>query len=110
VNGRNRYILSDTLGLLLTVHVHAANIADRDGVRLLLAGLGTRFPRLAKLWVDAACQGPCATWITETLGWTVEVVRKLPARVWVELGQEPLERPAGFQVLPWRWVVERTFA
>lgn len=96
--------------MLLSAKVHAANIADRDGAKLLLAGLGDRFPRLAKLWVDAAYQGLCATWIAETLGWEVEVVRKPPARVWVGPGQDPPERPAGFQVLPRRWVVERTFA
>jgi len=110
VNGRKRHILVDTIGLLLAVHVHAANIADRDGAKLLLAGLAERFPRLAKLWVDAACQGPCAAWITETLGWMVEVVRKPRTWVRVPADQEPPERPAGFQVLPRRWVVERTFA
>jgi len=69
-----------------------------------------RFPRLAMLWVDAAYQSPCATWITATPGWAVEVVRKPPPRIWVGPGQEPPERPTGFQVLPRRWVVERTFA
>lgn len=90
--------------------VHAANIQDRDGARLLLTGLAERFSRLAMLWVDAGYQGPCADWIRDTLGWMVEVVRKPPSRVWVKHGQEPPERPAGFQVLPRRWVVERTFA
>ncbi len=110
MNGRKRHILIDTIGLLLTVTVHPADVQDRDGARLLLAGLTDRFPRLAKLWVDAAYQGPCATWIIETLGWAVEVVRQAPKRVWVGPGEDPPERPAGFQVLPRRWVVERTFA
>jgi transposase len=110
VNGRKRHILIDTTGLLLKVVVHPADVQDRDGAKLLLTGLAERFPRLAKLWVDAAYQGPCATWIAETLGWTVEVVRKPSAWVWVGPGQEPPTRPAGFQVLPRRWVVERTFA
>lgn len=90
--------------------VHAANIQDRDGAKLLLTGLADRFPRLAKLWVDAAYQGPCATWIRATLHWAVEVVRKPSSWVWVGPGEEPPARPAGFQVLPRRWVVERTFA
>jgi len=110
VNGRKRHILVDTIGLLLTVRVHPADVQDRDGAKLLLAGLGERFPRLAKLWVDAAYQGPCATWITETLGWVVEVVRKPRTWVRVPADQEPPEMPSGFQVLPRRWVVERTFA
>lgn len=90
--------------------VHAANIQDRDGARLLLTGLVERFPRLAMRWVDAGYQGPCADWIRETLGWAVDVVRKPPARVWVGPGEDPPARSAGFQVLPRRWVVERTFA
>lgn len=90
--------------------VHPADIQDRDGAKLLLDGVDAQFPRLAKLWVDAGYQGPCATWIQETLGWAVEVVRKPPSRIWVKQGQEPPVRPAGFQVLPRRWVVERTFA
>jgi putative transposase len=110
VNGRKRHILVDTIGLLLTVRVHPANVQDRDGAKLLLAGLGERFPRLAKLWVDAAYQGPCATWITETLGWVVEVVRKPRTWVRVPADQDPPAMPSGFQVLPRRWVVERTFA
>lgn len=76
MSGHQRHILVDTTGLLLTVRVHSAAIADRDGARELLGSLGTRFPRLATCWVDAAYQGRCATWITETLGWTVAVVRK----------------------------------
>ena len=57
MSGRKRHILVDTMGLLLATRVHPANVSDRDGARLLLAGLeGTapRFPRLTKLWVDAA--------------------------------------------------------
>jgi putative transposase len=85
-------------------------VADRDGAKLLLDGLGGRFPRLAKVWVDAAYQGPCATWIAETLGWAVEVVRKPRKWIWWPAEQEPPPMPTGFQVLPRRWVVERTFA
>ena len=110
MTGRKRHILIDTIGLLLLVRVHPANVQDRDGAKLLLAGLAMRFPRLAMLWVDAAYQGPCATWITETLGWAVAVVRQAPKRIRVPANQEPPELPSGFQVLPRRWVVERTFA
>ena len=110
MSGRKRHILVDTTGLVLKVVVHPASVQDREGAKLLLTGLGARFPRLAKLWVDAAYQGPCATWIAETLDWAVEVVRKPPKRIWWPEDQEPPERPRGFQVLPRRWVVERTFA
>lgn len=94
---------------MLAVLVHPAHVADRDGAKLLLTGLRDRFPRLAKIWVDAAYQGPCVRWITETLRWNVEVVRKPPTRIWWPVDSEPPPMPTGFQVLPRRWVVERTF-
>ena len=108
--GRKRHILVDTTGLLLKVLVHPANVQDRDGAKLLLGTLDDGLPRLAKLWADAGYQGPCASWIRETLGWEVEIVRQPPKRVWCPADSEPPPRPTGFQVLPRRWVVERTFA
>ena len=92
------------------MRVHPADVQDRDGAKLLLAEVGERFPRLAKVWVDAAYQGLCATWITATLGWAVEIVRKPRGWIRVTADQEPAAMPSGFQVLPRRWVVERTFA
>ena len=110
MSGRKRHILTDTTGLLLKVRVHPADVADREGARQVLAGLADRFPRLAKVWVDAAYQGRCASWITDTLGWAVEVVRKSRKWIWWPADQESPPMPTGFQVLPRRWVVERTFA
>jgi putative transposase len=99
VTGRKRHLLVDTLGLLLKVVVHGADVQERDGGRLLLQAVhyfGPALPRMAKLWADAAYAGAFVDWVAATLGWTVEVVKR-PA------GQQ------GFQVLPRRWVVERTF-
>lgn len=48
-------------------------------------------------------------WVKQTLHWTVEVVKRPSRWVWVPADQEPPEAPSGFQVLPRRWVVERTF-
>ena len=88
----------DTEGLLLAVAVHPADLQDRDGARLVLARLGDRFPRLQHLWADAGYAGPkLGDWVQETTDWTLEIVRRA-------------EPGAGFQVLPRRWVVERTFA
>ncbi len=95
---------------MLKAVVHAADIADRDGARRLLGAVPAQFPRLVHLWVDAGYQGNCVTWIGETLGWTVEVVRKPRRWGWYPAGVDPPPVPAGFQVLPRRWVVERTFA
>ena len=110
MSGRKRHLLVDTLGLLCHVLVHPASIPDRDGGQSVLAPLVGRFPRLTKLWVDAGCQGSFSHWVEETLGWEVEVVRKPRRWLWWPADQEPPPMPSGFQVLPHRWLVERTFA
>jgi putative transposase len=95
VNGRKRHIVVDTIGMLLAVVVHSAAIQDRDGAMLVLAKLRGRFPRLKLIWADAA-YAAVAAWTKAVCGWVLELVRK----------------PEGvrtFQVLPRRWVVERTF-
>lgn len=57
IKGRKRHILVDTEGFLLKAKVHAANIMDRDGIKLLLEGVRERFPRLSHLWLDAGYNG-----------------------------------------------------
>ena len=96
VKGRKRHIAVDTLGNLLEVAVHAANIQDRDGARLLLErlGEGTKV-RVERIWADGAYGGRLVDWVREELDALLEVVSR-PS------GQK------GFQVLPRRWVVERT--
>lgn len=111
VNGRKRHILVDTLGL--KVVVHPANVQDRDGARLVLAGLQRRFPRLRHLWADQAYTGPILDWIQQQVGWTVEVVERSPRRGFVVTTDGQFQRvrlPAVFEPLPRRWVVERTLA
>ena len=71
------------MGLMLRVLVHPANLQDRDEGQLLLAEGIERFPRLAHLWADGTYQGPFAEWVTETLGWSVTLVRK--RRRWVRV-------------------------
>ena len=100
----------DTTGLVLTALVHAADISDRDGARLVLAGLTHRFPTVRHLWVDAGYAGKTVTWMEQTLGLSVTVVRKPRRWVRCSVDQDPRPMPTGFQVLPRRWVVERTFA
>ena len=95
---------------MLTTVVHPADVSDRDGARLVLAGITDRFPRLRHLWVDAGYAGKTVTWIEQTLGLSVTVVRKPRRWVWWPADQEPPPTPTGFQVLPRRCVVERTFA
>ncbi|MCC7024838.1 MAG: transposase [Thermomicrobiales bacterium] len=110
LNGRKRHLLVDTLGLLLRAVVHPADISDRDGAIQVLDGGTARYPQLAHLWVDAGDQGRVVVWIEQTLGLSVTVVRKPQRWVRCPADEEPPPLPTGFQVLPRRWVVERTFA
>ena len=86
----------DTLGLLLKGIVHAANLQDRDGAKLVLTAMQEGFPRLELIWADGSYRGDLEDW----------VVANTPCRL--EIVQRPAEQ-VGFQVLPRRWVVERTF-
>jgi len=114
VNGRKRHLLVDTTGLVVKALVHPASVPDGVGGQRVLEAIADRaeaLPRLRHLWVDTAYQGRFKDWVEQTLGWTVAVVRKPRRWFWVGPGQEPpaLEGPPGFQPLPRRWVVERTF-
>lgn len=85
---------------MLAVVVHPANIQDRDGAKLVLESLKTRFHRLRLIWADGGYAGALVEW-----------VRSLRTRSKLQL--EIVARPddaQGFVVLPRRWVVERTFA
>jgi putative transposase len=115
VHGRKRQMLGDTLGRLLKLVVHPANLQEREreGATLVLAGLQRCFPRLRQLGADQAYTGPILAWIKEQMGWTVEVVERSPRRGFVVTagGQfRRVSRPAVFEPLPSRWVVERTLA
>lgn len=113
MKGRKRHLLVDTEGLVLRAVVHAGDVQDRDGGQLVLAAIQTNFPRLCHLWVDIGYRGRFVRWVETHLAWSVAVVKHWwtgSRGVWVPAGTEPPAIPAGFQVLPRRWVVERTFA
>jgi putative transposase len=100
VNGRKRHLLVDTLGLILAVVVHAADVQDRDGARLLLGTIRHPYSRLKRIWADGGYAGQLVDW-----------VRGLCPRRRIEL--EIVKRSddaRGFVVLPHRWKVERTFS
>ena len=112
VNGRKRHLLVDTMGLLLKVVVHVANLQDREGVKLLLGPVKGQFERMEKGWVDQAYSGTGKTWIEQQMHWTVEVVERSPRRGWIMTEDQGLvwvRLPKTFEHLPRRWVVERTF-
>jgi transposase len=106
--GRKRHILVDTAGLVLLAHVHAADLHDRLGAQALVrcAGPGD-LPRLELVWADGAYAGTSARWLEAERGWRVEVPKHRERHLW---RHGLREKPKGFQVIPRRWVVERTFA
>jgi len=97
VTRTKRHLLVDTLGLLLCVLVHPANIQDRDGAKLLLAKAQGHFPRLQLIWADGGYAGKLIAWAWRMCGWLIRIVRRPKGS-------------KGWVLLPRRWVVERTFA
>jgi putative transposase len=85
--------------LIVTVVVHAANIQDRDGARLVLMKLKKkllRLPRLVLIWADSGYCGKFITWVEQTFErLRIEIIKRTELHV--------------FKLLPKRWVVERTF-
>ena len=109
ISGRKRHLLVDTEGLVIGVAVHEANIADRDGAKLLVKKVGDQLPRMEKVWADRGYNGKIGEWIKERLGWTLEIVK--PPRRWARVPADEEPPPwVGFTVLPRRWVIERTIA
>jgi transposase len=95
VNGRKRHIAVDAMGLVLAVVITAASVQDRDGARPLLWNLARACRRVRLIWADAAYTGKLTAWAA-AMKVTIQVVTRREQHV--------------FEVLPRRWVVERTFA
>ncbi len=87
----------DTDGRVLKVFVSAADQNDREGAKQLLGDCKGDFPRLRKIWADGQYTGWLIDWASETLDICLEIVLRS-------------DDVSGFEVLPRRWVVERTFA
>jgi putative transposase len=96
VQGRKRHVITDTLGLIMAVVVHSAGIQDREGAKAVIEQLRYRFPRLKKILADGGYTGGLIEWVLKGFGWTLEIVHKVAGI-------------SGFNVLPKRWIVERTF-
>lgn len=98
VKGRKRHILVDTMGNLLKVVVHPANMQDRDGAKWVLTELPLSFwKRVQCLWADGSYRGTFVEWVQGRLGIEVNITLRS-------------DTTKGFVVIPKRWVVERTFA
>lgn len=98
VTGRKRHLAVDTLGLVLAIVVHRADVQDQDGARQLLDQVRHGFGRLKVIFADAAyARSGLPDWVQATFGWILQTVLR-PVGI------------KGFVVLPKRWIVERTFA
>ena len=98
VNGRKRHIITDTEGHLVGLQVHPADIQDRDGAVGVIASIRRLYPWLRHLFADGGYAGDKLRDALAELGrWTIEIIKRSGTA-------------KGFEVLPRRWVVERTFA
>jgi transposase len=96
VNGRKRHIAVDTIGLLLVVAVSAASVQDRQAGPALIWAVRALCHRVTMTWADSGYSGTLVGYAA-TLGVSMQIVAKLAGQI-------------GFQVLPRRWVVERTLS
>jgi transposase len=98
IKGRKRHIITDTEGCLVGVQVHSAGIQDRDGALNLLASIRSLYPWLRHVFADGGYGGEKLKDAMATRGqWTFEIIKRS-------------DTAKGFELLPRRWVVERTFA
>jgi len=98
INGRKRHIVTDTTGLLVGLTVHGADIQDRDGAPAVLNSIRYSFPWLRHIFADGGYAGPKLRGALDKIGqWTMQIVKRS-------------DTAKGFEVIPRRWVVERTLA
>ena len=95
VKGRKRHILVDTLGLLIMVIVSSAALPDRDGAVQLFDATDGSLPRLRRVWADQSYAGQLVEWVQHFFAFVLDIIRRP-------------KQQRGFQVLPKRWIVERS--
>jgi transposase len=96
VKGRKRHIAVDTDGRLLMVNLTPADVQDAPGAEAIIKAVRGRWPWLKHLFADGAYDRGQLMSAAAFRDFVVEIVRKL-------------QDQQGFQPLPRRWVVERTF-
>jgi len=100
ISGRKRNLIVDTLGLVIQANVTAANVQDvhagKQTFQLLLER-PEQLTRLKTIFADGGYRGELVNWVEENLHANLSIVLKK-------------ENQQGFQVLPKRWVIERTNA
>lgn len=97
INGRKRYVITDTLRLVWGVVVHAAHQADGSVAEHVVAPLRGYLHRMKKILADAAYKHIFMGWVSDNLlGVEVEISSRPPTQ-------------KDFVPVKWRWVTERTF-
>ena len=97
VKGRKRFLVVDTLGLILSIMVMRASLSEPAGGVEILDHVNQRFPTIRKIWADSAYSGELVTYVQQWCRFVLEIVRALPNQ-------------RGFQVQPKRWIVERSLS
>ena len=97
VKGRKRFLVVDTLGLILSVMVMRASLSEPAGGVEILDHINQRFPTIRKIWADSAYGGELVSYVQQWCRFVLEIVRALPNQ-------------RGFQVQPKRWIVERSLS
>jgi putative transposase len=97
VKGRKRHIVVDKLGLLIAVVVTSAGVQDYHAAKPVLDRIKGRCPRLKVIWADGIYEKEwLIDWVRVECGWELQVTKRS-------------DKAKGFEVIPKRWVVERTF-
>jgi transposase len=94
--GRKRHVAVDTDGRLLMVNLTPADVSDSVGAQTILAAIRKRWPWLKHLFADAGYDRTKLMDKAAFLDFVVEIIRRS-------------DKAVGFEVIPRRWVVERTF-
>lgn len=97
IKGRKQHVIVDTLGLLMAVVVHSATIHDSKAAFPAIERLKFRFPRLKTIIADGGYRGKLVGKIKKSFGWILQVVLRS-------------DTTKNFEVLPKRWIVERTLS
>ena len=98
VKGRKRNLLVDTMGNILKVLCRAANVSDVKGAMQLLEELpDVLWQRLERIWADGSYRGDFEAWVKDSFDAILDITLRS-------------DDVSGFEVIPWRWVIERTFA
>lgn len=96
IKGVKRHIITDTLGLILSVVIHSAAVQDRDGAVAVISKLIENWRNIVKLFADGGYRGQLIKDVKEKFKMDMEIVKR--------------DEQHTFKVLPKRWIVERTFA